>query len=163
MATSLSLENDNSLPQGYIKVNGSTAATFTTTGITGNFTGNATTATKLSTDTGSAPSYACRAWVNFDGTRDATGAASTANTNRFIRASGNVTSVLRTGVGNYRITFTTPMSNANYCVNISYGTIVGATPVITSITSNNFSLITYVSGIGTGFDDTINCASIFGN
>ena len=31
MATSLTLENDSSLAQGYIKVNGSTAATLTTT------------------------------------------------------------------------------------------------------------------------------------
>ncbi len=33
MATSLSLENDNSLPQGYIKVNGTTSATLTTDSI----------------------------------------------------------------------------------------------------------------------------------
>jgi hypothetical protein len=42
MATSLSLENDSSLAQGYIKVNGTTAATLTTSGITGNLTGNVT-------------------------------------------------------------------------------------------------------------------------
>ena len=42
MATSLSLENDPSLAQGYIKVNGSTAATLTTSGITGNLVGNVT-------------------------------------------------------------------------------------------------------------------------
>jgi hypothetical protein len=42
MATSLSLENDSSLAQGYIKVNGSTAATLTTSGITGNLIGNVT-------------------------------------------------------------------------------------------------------------------------
>jgi hypothetical protein len=42
MATSLSLENDSSLAQGYLKVNGSTAATLTTSGITGNLTGNVT-------------------------------------------------------------------------------------------------------------------------
>lgn len=118
MATSLTLQNDTSLQQGYIKVNGTTAATITTSGIqanlTGNVTGNADTATKLSTTTGSAPAYACRAWVNFDGTRDSTGAASTANTNRFIRSSGNVASVLRNGTGDYTVNFTTPMADANY-------------------------------------------------
>jgi hypothetical protein len=119
MATSLTLENDSSLAQGYLKVNGSTAATLTTSGITGNLTGNADTATKFSTTTGSAPAYACRAWVNFDGTRDTTGAVSTANTNRLIRSSGNVTSVLRNAAGDYTITFTTPMSDANYSINIS--------------------------------------------
>jgi hypothetical protein len=122
MATSLSLENDSSLAQGYLKVNGSTAATLTTSGITGNLTGNVTgnaaTATKLSTTTGSAPAYACRAWVNFDGTRDTTGAVSTANTNRFIRSSGNVTSVLRNGTGDYTVTFTTAMSDANYAITL---------------------------------------------
>jgi hypothetical protein len=114
MATSLSLENDSSLAQGYIKVNGTTAATLTTSGITGNLTGNADTATKFSTTTGSAPAYACRAWVNFDGTRDTTGAVSTANTNRFIRSSGNVTSVLRNAAGDYTVNFATAMSDANY-------------------------------------------------
>jgi hypothetical protein len=120
MATSLTLENDSSLAQGYLKVNGSTAATLTTSGITGNLTGNVTgnadTATKFSNTTGSAPAYACRAWVNFDGTRDTTGAVSSANTNRLIRSSGNVTSVLRNSTGNYTITFTTAMSDSDYSV-----------------------------------------------
>ena len=62
----------------------------------------------------SPPIFACRAWVNFDGTKDTTGATSTANTNRQIRASGNVTSVLRNGTGDYTITFTTAMPDANY-------------------------------------------------
>lgn len=90
--------------------------------LTGNVTGNAdtatasTTATKLSTTTGDAPTYACRAWVNFDGTKDTTGATSTANTNRLIRGSGNVSSVLRNAAGDYTINFTDPLPNANYCV-----------------------------------------------
>ena len=65
--------------------------------------------------TGSAPAYAARAWVLFDGTKDTTGSVSTANTNRQILASGNVTSVLRNGTGDYTITFTTAMADANYC------------------------------------------------
>jgi len=65
---------------------------------------------------GDAPIFGCRAWVNFDGTKDTTGAASTANTNRLIRASGNVTSVLRNAAGDYTITFTTAMPDANYAV-----------------------------------------------
>lgn len=73
------------------------------------------TATKLDgAQSGSAPIYGCRAWVNFDGTRDTTGATSTANTDRLIRASGNVTSVLRNGTGSYTVTFTTAMPDANY-------------------------------------------------
>ncbi len=63
---------------------------------------------------GGLPVFQCRAWVNFDGTRDSTGAASTANTARFIRASGNVSSVVRNGVGDYTVNFTTAMPDANY-------------------------------------------------
>jgi hypothetical protein len=62
------------------------------------------------------PIFACRAWVNFDGTKNTAGEASTANTNRLIRGSGNVTSVLRNGAGDYTITFTTAMPDANYAV-----------------------------------------------
>ena len=63
------------------------------------------------------PIYACRAWVNFDGTKDTTGAASTANTNRLILASGNVTNVSRNAAGNYTVAFSTAMPDANYAVN----------------------------------------------
>jgi hypothetical protein len=50
---------------------------------------------------GSAPVYACRAWVNFDG--DGTVA---------IRASGNVTSISDNGTGDYTVNFTTAMPDA---------------------------------------------------
>jgi hypothetical protein len=87
--------------------------------LTGNVTGNADTATtagKFSTTSGDAPTYACRAWVNFNGTRNATDTgASTNGANVLIRASGNVTSVLKNGTGDYTITFTTAMPDANYC------------------------------------------------
>ena len=52
---------------------------------------------------GSAPIYACRAWVNFDGI----GTVS-------IRASGNVSSVTRTSTAIYTINFTTAMPDVNY-------------------------------------------------
>ena len=82
----------------------------------------AITAAKLDgAQTGSAPIYGCRAWVNFDGTKDTTGTASTSNTNRLIRASGNVTSVLRNNTGDYTITFTTAMPDANYAAMLSGG------------------------------------------
>jgi hypothetical protein len=81
------------------------------------------TAAKLSgAQTGSAPIYGCRAWVNFDGTRNAadTG-ASTNGANVKIRASGNVSSVLKNGTGDYTITFTTAMQDANYAAMLSGG------------------------------------------
>jgi hypothetical protein len=76
----------------------------------------AITAAKLDgAQTGSAPIYGCRAWVNFDGTRDeADTGASTNGANVLIRASGNVASVLKNATGDYTITFTTAMPNANY-------------------------------------------------
>jgi len=53
--------------------------------------------------TGSAPVYACRAWVNFDGT----GTVS-------IRDSGNVSSVTDNGTGFYTVNFATAMPDTNF-------------------------------------------------
>jgi hypothetical protein len=65
------------------------------------------------------PIYACRAWVSFNATKDSSGAASSANTTRQIRGSGNVASVLRNAAGDFTITFTTAMPDANYATTIS--------------------------------------------
>lgn len=105
------------------------ASNVVATTFTGALTGNASTATALSTATGVAPSYGARAWVNFEGTRDDTGAVSTANTNRLIRASGNVSSVLRNGTGEYTVNFTVAMPDANYAFvassrNVAAGAII---------------------------------------
>ena len=54
---------------------------------------------------GSAPIYACRAWINFDGTSASIGTG---------RANGNVSGVTDNGTGNYTITFSTAMPDANY-------------------------------------------------
>jgi hypothetical protein len=59
---------------------------------------------------GSAPLYACRAWVNFNGTGTVA-----------IRASGNVSSVTDVGVGNYKVNFATAMEDENYSAIISHG------------------------------------------
>jgi hypothetical protein len=55
--------------------------------------------------TGSAPIYACRAWVNFNGTGTVA-----------IRASGNVSSVASRGTGLYTVNLTTAMSDTNYAL-----------------------------------------------
>lgn len=52
---------------------------------------------------GNAPIYACRAWVNFNGTGTVA-----------IRASGNVSSVTDNGTGDYTVNFTITMSANNY-------------------------------------------------
>ena len=63
---------------------------------------------------GGAPMYACRAWVNFNGTGTVT-----------IRASGNVSSITDNGVGNYTINFTTAMPDSNYAVSYAAGVLGG--------------------------------------
>lgn len=65
------------------------------------------TASVLSTfnASGSAPVYACRAWVNFNGTGTVA-----------IRAAGNVTSITDNGVGDYTVNITTAIQDADYCV-----------------------------------------------
>jgi hypothetical protein len=50
-----------------------------------------------------ATAYACRAWVNFNGTGTVA-----------IRASGNVSSITDNGTGQYTVNFTTAMPDANY-------------------------------------------------
>jgi hypothetical protein len=126
------------------------------------------TAAKLSgAQTGAAPIYGCRAWVNFDGTRNAadTG-ASTNGANVKIRASGNVTSVLKNAVGDYTVTLTTAMPDANYCVvtNIGNDAITPTDTVRTfasrSLTTSNFRLISNRADL-TAQDQPIGCASIF--
>ena len=56
------------------------------------------------------PQFACRAWVNFNGTGTAVGG------NPAIRASGNVSSITDNGTGNYTVTFATSMPDANYAI-----------------------------------------------
>ena len=62
------------------------------------------------------PLFGCRAFVNFNGTSFT--AISGVN-HCAIRASGNVSKVVRTGQGAYTITFTIAMPDANYAATIS--------------------------------------------
>jgi hypothetical protein len=72
-----------------------------------------------------AAAYACRAWVNFNGTGTVA-----------IRASANVSSITDNGVGDYTINMTTAMPDINYNVigNASNGTnwTLGPSPFISS-------------------------------
>jgi hypothetical protein len=89
--------------------------------------------------TGSAPIFAARAWAHFDGTKDTTSATSTSNTNRLIKASGNVTSILRNSIGNYTITFRTALPNANYAA-IATGFLSSGNAAI--VTTDNYTTTT---------------------
>lgn len=105
-------------------------------------------AATLTQPSGSAPMFACRAWVNFDGTRNATDTgASTNGANVLIRASGNVASVLRNSVGNYTITFTTAMPDEHYCATAGINSFVStnAVGVKTSGTSASSCVLQTVS------------------
>jgi len=120
-----------------------------TANLTGNVTGNVTgtasviadgavsSAAKISNgvisaeklngqQSGSAPIYGCRAWVNFDGTSVTTVNGESRCT---IRASGNVSKVVRNSTGTYTITFTTALQDANYSItgfcNWNSGTPIG--------------------------------------
>jgi hypothetical protein len=73
------------------------------------------TASKLDgAQSGSAPIFGFRAWVTFDMGRNSSGGSDTANTNRFIYSSGNVTSVQKIDTGRFQVNFTTAMPNSNY-------------------------------------------------
>jgi hypothetical protein len=61
-----------------------------------------------SVPSGTAPLYASRAWVNFNGTGTVA-----------IRGSGNVTSITDNGAGDYTVNFTTAITDVNYAVNIT--------------------------------------------
>ena len=74
--------------------------------VTADIANAAITAAKLDgAQSGSAPIYAARAWVNFNGTGTVA-----------IRASGNVSSITDNGTGDYTVNFTTAMPDANYSI-----------------------------------------------
>jgi hypothetical protein len=69
------------------------------------------------------PNYACRAWVNFDGT---TASPST------IRGSGNVSSVTKVSTGVYQVNYSVAMPDAVYVVTGSTSTTSGSVGVLGS-------------------------------
>lgn len=96
---------------------------------------------------GTAPVYAARAWVNFNGTGTVA-----------IRSSGNVSSITDNGTGDYTVNFTTAMIDANYAANCStvYGsttresvTFFAGTPSTTAI-----RLVTGYTYVSPGAGDT---------
>ena len=99
--------------------------------------------------TGSAPIFGVRAFGAFNGT---------ATTPITPISSGNITSIVRTSTGTYRVTLTTAMSDANYCVianefhrtGVSYGTSAS----VTIIDSSSFSIQTGDAGGGVPYNST---------
>jgi hypothetical protein len=130
----------------------------TSTGTVLNDQSNIEAQVKTATNaTGSAPIYACRAWVNFDGTGTPA-----------IRASGNVTSITDNGTGDFTVNFTTAMPDANYSVPSTFsrgGSVTVRLGIVTSKTTSTFKVDTrtFPSGTtsGTLEDFEFNDISVF--
>ena len=124
---------------------------------------------------GTAPIYACRAWVNFDGTdTSSANPLSFTNTNATnhgdsnsagetlcaIRGSGNVSKVVRNGAGDYTITFTTARPDANYSVvgSANYARLFFG---IREIASGSVRFTSFDEGSTSYYDSLNSCVSIF--
>jgi len=89
---------------------------------------------------------ACTAWVNFSGS------------NATFRDQFNVGNITRVEAGRYSVPFTTPMNNANYCIQVSSNQL---TTIIDSQDVNGFQMSVFDGG-GSRVDTTIICAAVFG-
>ena len=106
------------------------------------------TAAKLSgAQTGTAPIFGCRSYGSFNG--QATSPISPI-------ASGNVSTIVRTGTGFYRITMTTPMSSSNYTVVTSAKHAIsdtyGTNCDISIVSESQFDIITGKITSGTTYN-----------
>ena len=116
---------------------------------TGSFSGDVTLGSSvLATPSGSAPSYTCRAWVNFNGTGTVA-----------IRASGNVSSITDLGTGLYQANFSTAMPDANYSVVWSTEYWFWMPNASTNTTTS--SRITTVNTAAASVDIALVCMSVF--
>ena len=140
-------------------IDGSASATFATPlplsqGGTGNTSGNVVSSQVAGAlnATGSAPLFACRAWVNFNGTGTVA-----------IRASGNVSSITDNGVGNYTVNFTTAMQDDKYAVVATSNQQSGVTLDVTVCTSDGTAASLQVLPVAAGsqFDSVVMQVAIF--
>ncbi len=104
--------------------------------------------------------YACRAWVNFDGTTNTGGACT-------VRGSGNITTVADNGAGDYTVNFVNAMPNANYATFVTSDGNLGANQSITAglyaggtYSTTAVRILVFLNGSG-GFDRSFVCVSIF--
>lgn len=106
---------------------------------------------QLSTASGSAPSYAARAWVNFNGTGTVA-----------IRASGNVSSITDNNIGDYTVNFTTAMPDTSYstCFGVNRGSAnfmsvaqeYALNGVLSGKTTSSIRLLTHTVTLGPNFN-----------
>lgn len=113
------------------------------------------TAAELSgAQSGSAPIYGARAWVNFNGTGTVA-----------IRASGNVSSITDNGVGQYTVNLTTALPDINYAIGGISG--LSTSSLQTGVwwagsanTTSSFQIYNY-STSGVAYDEAFMSAFIF--
>jgi len=102
---------------------------------------------------GTAPVYAARAWVNFNGTGTVA-----------IRASGNVTSITDNGTGQYTTNFTTAMPDVNYSIHVSMqkdgGTGNETGPSLSTRTTGS-ALVINAGFDGALRDSSVVCVTVF--
>jgi hypothetical protein len=129
-------------------------ATDTTTATSESIKAYVDSVTTITQTTGTAPYYGCRAFGAFDGT---------AATPITPISSGNIASIVRTATGVYKVTLTTAMPSADYCVianefhNVS---VSFATSISVTITdASTFYLNTGSSGVP--FNSTYIAFSVF--
>ena len=106
---------------------------------------------------GSAPIYACRAWIKFNGT----GTPS-------IVGSGNFSSITDNGTGNYTLNFTTSMPTDTYSVvasgggnNASYSNLILGLPSGGVYTTAAIQVVATGGGGSTTADAPILCVAVF--
>lgn len=109
------------------------------------------------------PIFACRAFVNFNGTSYTSVGG---EDHCVIRASGNISKVVRSSLGTYVIHFITAMPDSNYvCIATSDAnpTGWGNSTRVQALSSTNFTIRIVNSQVsGSGSDDgEIICTSIF--
>lgn len=97
---------------------------------------------------GTAPVYAARAWVNFNGTGTVA-----------IRASGNVSSITDNGTGDYTVNFTTAMPDANFSGLATGEQVTLYGPI--SYTASTFRVGAYVPTTSVAVDRATVSVSIF--
>jgi hypothetical protein len=111
---------------------------------------------QFATVSGTAPLYAARAWVNFNGTGTVV-----------INASGNVSSITDNGTGDYTVNFTTALPDINYALsgfatNGGAGMVVGlassastAAPTTKTTTAARLSARTTSGGLQDVYDCSV--------
>lgn len=149
---------------GAATVSGSvTAASFSGDLPAADLTGNVAAAriTTALNATGSAPIFAARAWVNFNGTGTVA-----------IRQSGNVASITDNGTGDYTLNFTTALADADYTPvfgcqadqisSVNNGNVYGEiTRFSNALQTSSARLGWGIGGLGTRFDPPIATAALF--